>query len=132
MQKCYDDLIASARKGGIYLLTALLVQVALVNLAYAQTRTVNGRVTSLDGSLPGVNVLEKGTNNAAITNSSGQYSIKVAEDAVLVFSYVGFLSESISVVGKSTLDVELKDDIKALGEVVVVGYGAQEKKTVTG
>lgn len=102
MQKCYEDLIASARKGSIYLLMSLLLQIASMDLAHAQTKTVNGRVISLDGGLLGVNVLEKGTNNAAITNSNGQYSIKVAEDAILVFSYVGFLSESISVAGKST------------------------------
>lgn len=132
MQKCYNDLIASAKKTGTYLFLALLLNAASVVFAQAQSKTITGRVTSLDGALPGVNVLEKGTNNAAITNSSGQYSIKVAPDAVLVFSYVGFMSESIDVTGKSEVNVELKDDVKALGEVVVVGYGAQEKKTVTG
>lgn len=132
MENHCNNLTVSARDGGIYLLVFLLLQMVVMGSALAQSITVNGRVTSPDGGLPGANVLEKGTTNAAITNSSGQYSIKVSGNAVLVFSYVGFLSESISVGGRSTLDVELQDDVRALSELVVVGYGAQEKKTVTG
>ncbi len=132
MKKCYKTWIAFGMKGGVHLLFVLLLQTAFASLSIAQSKTISGRITSSGEPLPGVTVLEKGTNNAAISNSSGQYTIKVAEDAVLVFSYVGFLSESISVANKSELNVALKDDVKSLGEVVVVGYGAQEKKTVTG
>ncbi|WP_138483934.1 SusC/RagA family TonB-linked outer membrane protein [Dyadobacter bucti] len=132
MQKCYINPIASAKKASTYLLYALLLQAISAGLASAQTNTVTGKVTSSDGGLPGVNILEKGTNNAAITDTDGQYSIRVPKDAELVFSYVGFLTEYVKVSGRSEIDVELSPDVKSLGEVVVVGYGAQEKKTVTG
>lgn len=95
--------------------------------------TVSGRVTaSDDGSgLPGVNVLEKGTQNGAVTNADGSYSITVGGNATLVFSFVGYLTSEVAVGTQSTIDVVLQSDVTALTEVVVVGYGTQEKKEIT-
>ncbi len=96
--------------------------------------TVTGTVTSAeDGTpLPGVNILEKGTTNGTVTNLDGEYSITVAEDAILQFSYVGYLSEEIAVGGQTTIDIVLVEDIQALDEVVVIGYGTVQKDDLTG
>ncbi len=99
-----------------------------------QQLTINGKVTDKDGyPLPGVNVVEKGTTNGAVTDLDGKYSISVKSDnATLVFSFVGFLSEEALVNGQSTIDIMLVEDILSLDEVVVVGYGVQKKSSVTG
>lgn len=95
---------------------------------------VRGIITDDTSSpLPGVNVLEKGTTNGTVTDASGQYSLNVAnENAVLVFSYIGFVSEEVSVNNQSTVDVSLTPDIETLSEVVIVGYGQQKRADLTG
>ncbi|MFN8690195.1 MAG: carboxypeptidase-like regulatory domain-containing protein, partial [Cyclobacteriaceae bacterium] len=110
----------------------LLLMVFTVS-AMAQSRTVTGKVTdSGDGSpIPGVNVLEKGTSNGTVTDADGNYSISVGSNAVLVFSFVGYTSQEATVGSQSTLDIGLQPDVTALSEVVVVGYGTQEKKEIT-
>jgi TonB-linked SusC/RagA family outer membrane protein len=134
MKIYFTKLIKPMRKARASLLSAVLIQMLFAVTVIAQNQSVKGKVVSFENrqGLPGVIVLEKGTNNAASTDEHGQYSLKVAGDAVLVFSYVGFLTENIGVKGRSVIDIELKPDTKALEEVVVVGYGNQEKKTVTG
>jgi TonB-linked SusC/RagA family outer membrane protein len=98
-----------------------------------QTRTVSGTVTSPeDGALPGVNVIEKGTINGTVTDLEGNYALEVADDAVLVFSSVGYAPEEVQVNGKSVIDVEMNTDFQQLEEIVVVGYGQQKKKSVVG
>ncbi|MFW5657352.1 MAG: SusC/RagA family TonB-linked outer membrane protein [Bacteroidota bacterium] len=99
-----------------------------------QQLTVQGIVTDTEGNpLPGVNIVEVGTNNGTVTDMDGNYTISVAsEDATLSFSFMGYLSEEIQVNGQSTIDVILAEDLKALEEVVVVGYGVQKKSLVTG
>lgn len=96
--------------------------------------TVTGKVTSLeDGeALPGVTVLQKGGSNGTITDLNGNYSIQVPADATLVFSFVGFTTEEVPVNGRSTINTSLDPDVQSLSEVVVVGYGTQEKRNVTG
>lgn len=96
--------------------------------------TVTGTVTSEDGeSMPGVNILEKGTTNGTTTNSEGKYTLSVeAGDAVLVFSFIGFLTQEIAVNGRSIIDIGLSQDVQSLEEVVVVGYGEQKKVNLTG
>lgn len=95
---------------------------------------VNGRVTSEeDGSgLPGVNVLVKGTSNGTITDLEGSYSILAPEDGTLVFSFIGFVQQEVKVSNRTTIDVALSSDVKALSEVVVVAYGEQKKESVVG
>ncbi|MDN5202106.1 SusC/RagA family TonB-linked outer membrane protein [Fulvivirgaceae bacterium BMA10] len=95
--------------------------------------TVKGRVIDEDGAgIPGVNVLVKGTSNGTITDVEGMYSIEVPEDATLVFSSIGYVSEEIAVDNRTTINVSLFSSIEKLSEVVVVGYGTQKKANVTG
>ncbi len=99
-----------------------------------QDRTVSGTVTSDEDneSIPGVNVLEQGTSNGTITDAEGNYQISVREGATLIFSSVGFLTEEVLVNGRSTIDITMAPNISELQEVVVVGYGTQEKADLTG
>jgi TonB-dependent starch-binding outer membrane protein SusC len=100
--------------------------------AFAQQR-VTGKVTaSDDGSpIPGVNILEKGTSNGTASDAAGNYSISVAENATLVFTFVGYMTQEYAVSGRSTLNVTMQSDVTSLSEVVVTGYGTQEKKEIT-
>jgi TonB-dependent starch-binding outer membrane protein SusC len=119
-----------------YLIRKLLVVFLLVAAfdSVGQTRTITGKVSSEeDGSpLPGVSILEKGTRNGTVTDADGNFSIQAAEDAVLVFSFVGFASQELPVAGQTSVDLKLKTDITALSEVVVIGYGTVDKRDVTG
>lgn len=97
--------------------------------------TVTGRVTAVGTgeTLPGVSVLVKGTTVGTVTDVEGHYSLTLSEDApVLVFSYVGYVSEEIAVADQTVIDIALVEDIKALEEIVVVGYGTMKKGEVTG
>lgn len=98
-----------------------------------QQLTVTGKVTSVGGEpLAGVNVTIQGTTQGTVTDLDGNYSIEVPdENSVLVFSYVGFLTELIDVGNSSEIDVILAEDITALEEIVVIGYGTQRKGDVT-
>ncbi|MFD2835497.1 SusC/RagA family TonB-linked outer membrane protein [Christiangramia antarctica] len=82
--------------------------------------------------LPGVNVIEQGTSNGVTTNMNGEYSIEVAPDAVLVFSFVGFENREIEVNNQTTINVMMVDNLEALEDVVVIGYGTQKKSDLTG
>ena len=96
---------------------------------------VTGQViNSEDGSaLPGVSVAIKGTTTGAITDAEGRYRITVPNaESILVFSFVGFLTEEITTGNRTTIDVRLAGDLKSLSEVVVVGYGTQKKSDLTG
>ena len=96
--------------------------------------TVTGTVTEENGQpLPGATVVEKGTTNGSVTDASGKYTLQVTdENAVLMFSFVGYLPEEIPVNGRSLIDLTLFPDITSLQEIVVVGYGTQNKKDVSG
>lgn len=96
--------------------------------------TITGTVTEEDGAaLPGVNVLLKGTTKGTVTDADGKFSLNVeSTDGVLVFSFIGFVSQEVPLNGQTNLSVILKADTQTLSEVVVVGYGTQEKKDVTG
>lgn len=100
---------------------------------YAQVR-VTGTVTDAGGGpLIGVNVMEKGTLNGTITDLDGNFTVNVASsNSVLVFSYVGFTTQEIPVGNNTRLTVTLAEDAATLQEVVVVGYGTQAKKDITG
>ena len=101
-----------------------------------QQQAITGKVTDEEGvSLPGVSVVINGTKLATVTNENGVYNIVVpAADAAgsLVFSYLGFISQTITIGQQKRIDVILKSDSKLLSEVVVVGYGAVAKKDLTG
>lgn len=116
------------------LLMLLLVIAGFSPHAQAQA-TVSGRVTSAEGgeALPGVNVIIKGTSEGTITDTDGRYSITVSSgQAVVVYSYVGHVSEEVVVGERSVINVVLTPDLTTLSEVVVVGYGTEKKKDLTG
>ena len=103
--------------------------------AWSQDRVVTGTVTSaLEGEpLIGVNVLIKGTSSGTVTDLEGNYSITIPEsNTILVFSYVGFLSDEVQVGNQSEINIALTEDVAQLEELVVVGYGVQKKSVVTG
>lgn len=107
-----------------------------VNAAPAsqENLTVSGVVTSAADQLPliGVSVQVKGTSNGSITDLDGNYSVSVASGQTLVFSYIGFKTQEIQITNQKTLNVVMEEDSETLNEVVVVGYGVQKKKLVTG
>lgn len=102
-------------------------------LAY-QSTTVTGTITSSEdnSALPGVNILEKGTNNGTITDLNGKYLLNVSENATLIVSYVGYAVVETLLNGRSVVDVALSPDITSLDEIIVVGYGTVKKKDLTG
>ncbi|AXE17245.1 SusC/RagA family TonB-linked outer membrane protein [Runella rosea] len=105
------------------------------SLEYQLTESiVTGTVTDENGQgLPGVSVLIKGTQRGTTTDAVGKYKLALSDNnEVLVFSFVGYLSQEIKIGSQTTLNVSLKLDTKALEEVVVVGYGVQRKKDLTG
>jgi len=102
-------------------------------MAWAQNRQVSGTVIDDIGEpLIGVSVLQKNTTNGTVTNFNGEFEISVPENAVLLFSYIGYMSQEINVGNRTTLNITMGSDTQALDEVVVVGYGVQKKSSVTG
>ena len=99
-----------------------------------QSFSLSGKVTDEKGMpLPGVSVTEKGTVNGVTTDGEGNFKLNVAgEKATLVFNYVGYKSIEISINGQHTIKVTLFEESKSLNEVVVIGYGTQRKKDLTG
>lgn len=94
---------------------------------------VSGTITDdLGEPLPGVNILVKGTTHGTVTSIDGTYSLNVPEDATLVISFIGFLTEEVPVNGRSIIDMSLMPDILTMEEVVVVGYGTVKKSDLTG
>ncbi|WP_258103439.1 TonB-dependent receptor [Marinoscillum sp. MHG1-6] len=98
-----------------------------------QKTTISGVVSDENGeSLPGATVLEKGTTNGTITDVDGKFQLEVADNAVLLFSFVGYQNQEIAVNGQSTISIQMAPDTKSLEEVVVVGYGTMKKSDLTG
>ncbi|MCX2678398.1 TonB-dependent receptor [Galbibacter sp. EGI 63066] len=102
--------------------------------AFGQGTTVNGLITEADTQtpLPGVNVVEKGTNNGTTTDFDGNFTLNVSADATLVISYIGFTTQEVAVSGRTTINIQLAPDTQSLDEVVVIGYGTQKKSDLTG
>lgn len=96
---------------------------------------VSGTVTNASDNttLIGVTILEKGTVNGTVTDLDGNYSIEVTdENAVLVFSYIGYSTQEIPLAGSTSINITMQEDVANLDEFVVVGYGVQKKSVVTG
>lgn len=112
----------------------LLPAITALGANPSQDRTVSGVVTSAMDKEPliGVSVLVKGTAIGGITDFDGKYSLNVKAGETLVFSYIGYVTQEIRIADQATLNVALKEDTETLDEVVVVGYGVQKKKLVTG
>lgn len=118
-----------------FLLVGFLSVVVMVHHATAQDRTVSGKVTaSEDGAaLPGVNVVLKGTATGAVTDTDGNFTLRVpATGGTLVFSFIGLQTQEIEIGTRSTVDVIMTQDAKQLGEVVVTGLGFTRERKALG
>lgn len=114
---------------------SLLMVLGLTASAIAQTREVSGTVLSGEDNLPlpGVSVLVKGTSSGTVTDIDGKYTVPVSsDDAVLVFSFIGFTTVEIPVGNQNNIEIKLNPDTQSLEEVIIVGYGEQKKETITG
>lgn len=113
-------------------LVILLLLLSSVN-TFAQNRLVKGLVQDENGIfIPGVSVVLKGTSTGVNTDVDGNYSISISGNDVLAFSFIGYVSQEIAVQGRTVIDVVLLLESKLLEEVVVVGYGTQSKRNITG
>ncbi len=115
----------------------LIVCASLLSLhaVLAQERTITGKVVaSEDGAtLPGVNVVIKGTTNGTVTDSNGVYRLAAPASAdVIIFSFIGFQTQEVQIGSRTVIDVTMGADVQQLNEVVVVGYGTQIKQDLTG
>lgn len=95
---------------------------------------ISGKVTTADNEpIPGVNVLVKGTQIGTVTDVNGDYTLNVPDNAtILVFSSIGYSIEEVAIDGRTTINVTMSEDVQALDEIVVVGYGTQKKADITG
>ncbi len=114
----------------------VFILILLTSFQYTRAQvTVTGVITSSEnnGPMPGVNILQKGTTNGAITDADGKFKLTVSSnDATLVFSFVGMSTIEIPVAGKTTIDVVMNPESSALSEIVVVGYGMTKKASLSG
>ncbi|MFV5694427.1 SusC/RagA family TonB-linked outer membrane protein [Flavobacterium sp. LB3P122] len=117
-----------------WLLAIVVMLFSTYTLFAQEAKVIQGTVTSTKDamSLPGVNVSIKGTNTVTVTGFNGEYSIKATPKDVLIFSYIGFSNQEITVGNKSPLNIVLNDDLNKLDEVVVIGYGTQRKSDLSG
>lgn len=98
-----------------------------------QKKAITGTVTDQDGeAIIGANIVEKGTTNGTVTDVHGRFSLSVADDAVILVSYIGYLSQEINTRGEKGFNIVLNEDMQALDEVVVIGYGSVKKSDLTG
>lgn len=100
--------------------------------AVQQAKKITGTVTDAMGPVIGANVLEKGTTNGVITDIDGNFTLNVQPGATIVVSFIGYQPQEIVVGNQTNFKIQLKEDTELLDEVVVVGYGIQKKKLVTG
>lgn len=111
-----------------------IMLIALVFLSTNGQNVINGTVK--DGAsgegLPGVTIQIKGTTSGTVTDIDGNYSISASAGDILVFSFIGFVSQEIPIGSETTIDISMSEDLKELNEVVVVGYGTLNKREITG
>lgn len=113
------------------ILTVFIVMMSIT--AFSQKKAIEGKITDESGQpLAGASVIEKGTTNGVQSNFDGAYTIKANLGDVLVFSYVGMKTQSLTVGQTNTINVTLVEDVAALDEVVLVGYGTTQKRNLTG
>ncbi len=125
MRKC----VTNYRTGRLCVILALML---FAHFANAQS-LIKGVVKADDGTeLPGVNIMIKGSSKGVITDMKGAYSISATKDQTLIFSYIGFLDQEVPIGNQTKIDIQLQADVKALDEVVVVGYGEVKKSDATG
>ncbi|TLX76422.1 TonB-dependent receptor [Labilibacter sediminis] len=113
--------------------TVIFTLIYLVSLCAFAQETITGVVSGKDGeTIPGVNVVLKGSSQGVITDLQGRYSFDVPKDGTLIFSFIGFKTLEVPVQGRSIVNVVLESDMESIDEVVVVGYGQMRKSDITG
>ncbi|GAB3647230.1 TonB-dependent receptor [Echinicola sediminis] len=101
-------------------------------VSVSEEMPITGRVTDSDGEpIPGVTVTIKGMPSGTVTDLDGKYSLEVPDGATLIFSFIGYETTSVEVANQSVIDVILNENISALEEVVVIGYGTQKRADIT-
>jgi TonB-linked SusC/RagA family outer membrane protein len=117
-----------------WLLTMVIMLFSSYNLIAQNEKTITGSITaSKDGmTLPSVNVVVKGTSRSTNADLNGKYSIKANSGEILVFTYIGYTTQQITVGNQDKINVVLKEDVNKLDEVVVIGYGTQKKSDLSG
>ncbi|MEQ8239697.1 MAG: TonB-dependent receptor [Cyclobacteriaceae bacterium] len=114
---------------------SLMVSVTLLYSTFliGQDLTVSGIVTDQNNEpLPGVTILVPRTTNGTITDFDGNYKLKISEGDKLEYRFIGFLTQTVEVNGRTKIDVSLEEDVVQMDEVVVIGYGTVDKKDLTG
>jgi len=115
-------------------LLVTMIMLFAVSITMGQGSAVTGTVTEADTGdpIPGANVVVKGTTTGTVTDIDGKYSLSFSDDGVvLAFSFVGFITQEVEVGNQTVIDVSLESDVTSLSEIVVTGYGTQEKKEIT-
>ncbi|QNN40935.1 SusC/RagA family TonB-linked outer membrane protein [Pedobacter roseus] len=115
------------------LLLSMILSLGLISFAFAQSKVITGKVTSASGPIPGVSVFVKGSPSTGTqSDATGAFKLTVPDDAkTLVFSFIGYKSREVPITGQ-TVNVSLDEENNTLSDVVVVGYGTQNKRDVTG
>ncbi len=114
------------------LLTIFFILIFIAT-GYTQKKSITGLVTSSGGPLPGVSIVVKGTTIGVITDFDGNYSINVDKvNDILIFSFMGFKTQEINIGNQKVINVDMQESAEGLDEVVVVGYGTQKRKDLTG
>ena len=126
--KCY----ASPPGGKILITGAILLMTLLSPAAFAQVKEITGSVSDGKTPLPDVSVKVKGSRKGVTTDEHGNFNLRVKGNVVLIFSSVGFKTVSVPTDDKGTVNIVMEPESQSLGEVVVVGYGTQRKKDLTG
>jgi TonB-dependent starch-binding outer membrane protein SusC len=112
----------------------LLISISWMAPIVAQELQISGIITDSNSgeTLPGVSIKAEGTNTGAISDVNGKYVLKTQKNSIIEFSFMGYISQSVTIVDQTTIDVVLVADVKKLNEIIVVGYGVQRKEAVTG
>ena len=131
------SLKAHSKRSGVmnnlFRMLILSLFVLCTTVVFAQQKPIKGTVVDATGEpLIGVNVSVKGTAIGIITDIDGKYTLEVPTNATLVFSYIGYSTQELSVGNQTTINITMQEDTQNIDEVVVVGYGVQKKETVTG
>ncbi len=131
------SLKAHSKRSGVmnnlFRMLILSLFVLCTTVVFAQQKPIKGTVVDATGEpLIGVNVSVKGTAIGIITDIDGKYTLEVPTNATLVFSYIGYRTQELSVGNQTTINITMQEDTQNINEVVVVGYGVQKKETVTG
>ncbi|WP_298494078.1 TonB-dependent receptor [uncultured Algibacter sp.] len=116
------------------LFVLVLVLSSFTTISVSAQQRVSGTVSDANGvPLPGVNVVQKGTNKGAVTDFDGKYSILMSSgNKTLVFSYIGYVTKEVAITNQITLNVNLEEDVESLEEVVIIGYAPVSRKKVLG